>query len=563
LADDFEALTEMVFVRRAFQYLPLAERVGPAGSGAAAGPTEPGRKFTAWLLEHREIARPFFRSLGDVKDRPAAMAKLHELFLAEESLVLGFPDLAIAFATAVPAKHLRDQPNAATLVESFKWYAAPSFKPRYDMKKMPYELLRYIADTRVSLAERKWAVARYARSPTPQMAYFDIQYDTEHLFRGTPKKNDAKDYSLPNLAGLGGVCFDQAYYASEVCKALGIPAVVVFGRGGSGVPHSWFAHFSYNQGKPQWDARCGRYQGHLFLSGLVRDPALEDKIPDSVLSLLGVSMYVPLAARENADAAVALARLVEQSVKEKRTVDPAAVLKPWVDDYVARSSPDEKTLKTNTGWIQPRRAIEPVLMEDLIGGAIGYNLAHAPAWDYIVELRTADALPIPRTGRFLDLLISKTAKAYPDYSFTQLMRIIPTLAEFSVREGVYAKMMDIYSARADLQGRTLLALGDDLRDQKADDRALKVYEQAAQKCAALAEIVTKAAAKVEEIHMENNQRDAAINYYRRLFNNAKKDKDAGIFRNQTVHYQLGSRLAALLTAAGRASEAKTILRQIE
>jgi hypothetical protein len=561
LADDFEALNDLVYVRRGCKYLPMAERVGP-GATAGAAPNEAGIKFAAWLTQQRALARPLFRALADVKDAPAALARLHELTAADEKAVLAYPDLAIAFATSIPARHERPQPKPAGLVESFQWFANPSFKIRNDLKKLPYELLRFIADTRLSAAERKWAAGRYGRAANPHAAYFDIQYDIDHLMRGKAKKIDAADYSLPNLAALGGVCFDQAYYASEICKALGIPAVVVFGRGGSGVPHSWFAHFSYSGGKAQWDARCGRYQQHLYLSGLVRDPASEEKIPDSVLSLLGVSLYIPAVARESADAAVECARLVEQAVKEKRPAEVAA-LKPWVDEYVKRASPDEKALKAATGWIAARRTLDGLLVEDLLGGALGYNLAHGPAWDYIVELRSADALTVARTGRFLDLLISRTAKAYPDYSFTQLMRIVPTLPDFAVRENVYNKMLEIYSSRADLQGRTLIALGDELRDGKQRDRALKAYEQAAQKCMVLAEIVVKAAGKVEELYLENNQRDQAINYYRRLFLGSKRDPEAGIFRNQTAHYQLGSRLAALLNAAGRAAEAKGILKQIE
>jgi hypothetical protein len=50
--------------------------------------------------------------------------------------------------------------------------------------------------------------------------------------------------------------------------------------------------------------------------------------------------------------------------------------------------------------------------------------------------------------------------------------------------------------------------------------------------------------------------------YRRLFARTERLRIAENFRAQTSHYQLGSRLAELLTAAGRKDDAKRILSRL-
>jgi tetratricopeptide (TPR) repeat protein len=203
-------------------------------------------------------------------------------------------------------------------------------------------------------------------------------------------------------------------------------------------------------------------------------------------------------------------------------------------------------------------------VEDLIALAIQRNLAHAPAWDLIVELRKKDRLHVDRLDRFFDVLLSKTASKYPDFMYLTVMRTVPTIADADRRERIYKRVMEVYlpaaggqdgGKRPDLYGRVLIAVGDDYRGQGRKDAALQAYRQAATKCAQVAEIVVQAAQRAEDVYNEAKRPDLAIELYRQLFNSVKKDDGAGIFRNQTSHYQLGQRLAALLKAAGQADSA--------
>jgi tetratricopeptide (TPR) repeat protein len=545
--DDLDALADLVHHRRAAKRLAEALRI------MRPAPWD-GKALAAWLTANPAAARTICRALEDAKNAPLCLERLAELLAADEAAVKASPDLAAAFATAEPPAHERPQPRAAGLVESFLWYARPSAPLAMDARRLPFELSRHVADTRLGIEERRWAVERFGpgASFNPAKPYFDIKYDEDHLLRARPKRNLSVDYTLPNLQRLGGVCFDQAYYASETCKALGMPAAVVFGRGGSGVPHSWFAHLK-KDGR-SWDAQVGRYQQNLYLSGMVREPADGRMIPDSVLAAMGAALALPADRRERSLAAVALARLVNAATAEGKTGDVSVLTA--AAERAGIPAPGR-------AWIAAKRKPDASLVEDLLAEALKLNPVENSAWDLIAELRKADALTVARTGRFLDVAIRETARGYPDYSFLLVMRLVPTLPDGESREKSFRAAMAVYPNRPDLAGRLLIAVGDELRAAGSPDKAAAAYEEAAGRNVALCEIVVKAAARAEEIYEETKRPDAAVKLYQRLFSAARRDPMAGIFRNQTSHYQLGRRLAELLEKSGQGQQARAVLTQIE
>jgi tetratricopeptide (TPR) repeat protein len=557
-------LNDTVYADRACRYLLLGEKLPE------------GKKFAAWLLGNRGISRLMFRALGDVKSPEESLAKLQELVNADEKAVREYPDLAVAFATSQPQKHQREQPRPASMLDSFRWYTDPKLKFRCDLKVLPYDLLRYLADTRISIAERQWAMAAYGRSSDPAESYFHIDYDMDHLTKGKPKKIDAVPYSLDNLKRLGGVCHDEAYFASEVCKAVGVPACVVFGRGGSGVPHSWLACLRVKgvrlpdggQGQEaRWDAQVARYAEHHYFIGAVHEPAGGEELYDSVLRLYGEAAMLPLQQQEEADAAVALARLVEQASGADKPPDPTGTpaLRKLAEAYDLNRSADPGSPKADTSWMSPapKRPLGMPLAEDLMLLAIQRNLADPHAWDFLVELRKRDRLPVDRLDRFFEALMTRAVAKYPDFTYLMIMRTVPTIPEPAHRERVYKKVLDIFAKRPDLHGRILIAMADDYREQGKKELALQTYQQATVKCVHVAELVVKAAERAEEMFNDANRRDLAIDMYQHLFGKVQKDDMAGIFRNQTSHYQLGRRLADLLKAAGRPDAAKKVLSDIE
>ena len=546
------ALTDMVYAARACVYLPLAAR----GKG--------GEDFARWLLAHREVTRRLFRALEEGGSPAESLARLARLRAAEPQRVVAYPGLTVALATAQPLQHYRRQANPADLLASFRYYTDPGRRFRHDLKTMPYELAHYLADTRADVEDRQWATRRY-RNRTPATAYFDVEYDMPHFTTGRAKRIDSVPYTLANIAKIGGVCLDQAYYASEVCKAMGIPAAIVHGRGGAGVRHAWFAYCTVT-GSPRglratWTSRTGRYEGNLYFVGRVRNPVNGKMIPDSELTLRGSSAQLPLGRREAADTATALARLVD-GAGERLAAPSLDPLRTLAARHRERFAGKGGRRPQDVRWIVARRKMDLSLVEDLLSVAIRRNLAHRRTWDLLVELRKSDRLPVGHLGRFIKVLSGKTANRHPDYSCLLILRITPTIPDAAHRERIYRRLAGVYSSRPDLRGRLLIALGDDLRDRGVADKALEAYQQAARDGVELSEVVVKAARRAETLLLADNRRDLAIRMYRELFGRTKPQKIAEIFRSETSHYQLGSRLAALLTADGKKAEAKRILSRL-
>lgn len=545
----FGTLNDMMYVFRACAYLPLAEE--------ASG----GKELPQWLLEHRGVSRRLFRAMEDV-DKPAESLKaLWELVAADEKAVLEYPELAAAFATCQPLEHYRPQPEPCSMAESFRYYTRSTVDFRYDLKKMPFEISRYLADTRLNLKERRWAVGKYAKSANPAKSYFDLKYDDDHYRKGEPKKIAKLPYTLPSLRSTGGVCIEQAYYAAEVCKALGMPATIVSGRGRSGIAHAWVACLKISRGgtKARWDSDTGRYRALKYYTGQLRSPSTGRSILDSELMLVGGAAQLPLSRREEADAAVALARMVDRLRDSTPTVE-LDVINGLASRYDQPAAAKEGQAKASTDWIQAKRKLDLALVEDLMDMAVDRNLAFRPAWVFLIEMRQSDRLPVEHLDRFFDTLIGRTAEAFPDYSCEMVLRIVPTLSDASTREKVYRRALGVYGGRPDLTGRILTALGDDYRDRDKKRKALTAYEQAAVRSVKVPEVVLMASARAEAMLVEARRRDVAIKMYQKLFSKAKKEKTA--FRTQTAHYQLGMRLVQLFRDAGEHSAARRVLAKL-
>jgi hypothetical protein len=547
--DRVAALVDLEYARRACRYLPLAAKADTTG------------KLAGWLLEHRDVSRLLFRAMADVEKPADAMARFEQLWRAGSGKVAKFADLAVAFATAGELRHYRRQDKPATLVQSFDYYTGPGAAFRCEVGKLPYELARYLADTRASLADRKWAQATYGAAKDIDAAFFQIEYDMDYYRDGKPRKIESVPYTLSNLARVGGVCIDQAYFASEICKALGIPAAIVLGRGGTGVEHAWFARFVPDAKGGQWLSRTGRYQEHLYYVGVLRDPGGGEMILDSELMLLGSSMRLPLARREEADAAAALAGFVD-AVRDSAPPADVSLLAPLAEAGGKPVGGHKAPAAPRPAWIRAARKIDLALAEDLLDLSIQRDLAHGRAWRMLVELRKAGRIPVDHMSRFFSVLTEKTAAQNPEYSCQMVLQIVPTMPDAGARERSWRRAMEVYGQRPDLRGRLMIALGDDWRRAGQKDKALAAYRDAATQTAHLAEVVVLAAGRAEQLLLDGGRRDLAIQLYSHLFAKTEPMQVNEVFRAQTSHYQLGSRLAELLRQDGKQTAASDIRKRI-
>lgn len=91
-----------------------------------------------------------------------------------------------------------------------------------------------------------------------------------------------EDYSLPVIFREGGICVDQAYFASQAGKIQGLPTIQFLGSGLDG-RHAWFGYLPPNG---DWDMEAGRYADQLYITGHGFNPQTWSFTSDHEITLL-------------------------------------------------------------------------------------------------------------------------------------------------------------------------------------------------------------------------------------------------------------------------------------
>ncbi len=176
-----------------------------------------------------------------------------------------------------------------------------------DLKLMKPGHLKFVVDAPVSETEYTWALknARFPRSDFGR-AFSSVSYQHRRISDQAFVWNTG-DYTLSNIAGRGGICVDQAYFAMVAGKARGIPTLYFTGQGTDG-GHAWFG---YLKSGDRWEMDAGRYENQNYAVGNALDPQNWKPISDHELKSLaeGFREKTPFtAARDD----VLLARLFEE-----------------------------------------------------------------------------------------------------------------------------------------------------------------------------------------------------------------------------------------------------------
>lgn len=110
-----------------------------------------------------------------------------------------------------------------------------------------------------------------------------ITYRTDRVASQPPKLVwTGKPYTLDTILSEGGICVDQAYFASEAGKARGIPTLLFTGTAHDGY-HAWFGFFD---GGNSWRLDAGRYAEQRLVTGTAIDPQTWGPISDHELQFL-------------------------------------------------------------------------------------------------------------------------------------------------------------------------------------------------------------------------------------------------------------------------------------
>ncbi len=270
---------------------------------AMAGP------LRLWVLANPAFSTEYFELEGALDFRPAVYGILSELHAADPKLFATYASLATAIALVYDTPPPVDWPHRQVLpmalprrlvkpAEAFAYFvsldrAGKSLQP---LAKLDSAELRFLVDLALPDAERRWALER-VKAPLSKLesTYTDIRYREDRINLGQYVW-PSKDYSLPEIQREGGICVDQAYYATQAGKARGVPTLFFSGAGKDG-RHAWFGYLGIGQ---KWKMDAGRYANQRYVTGGALDPLSWTEISDHEIAFLSEGFRHERNAREAA-----------------------------------------------------------------------------------------------------------------------------------------------------------------------------------------------------------------------------------------------------------------------
>jgi len=252
-------------------------------------------ELRTYLMGSQNFSDQFFGLLSPLDHPPMVLNTLMVLWRHNQADFKEYANLAIAIAVvydilpppAWPHRQVTPQALARGLfppADVFDFFiksdrAGVLLQPLHTLAAAE---LKYVVDISANLDELAWA-QQTVQVPLAALdrVYSMIQYRQDRVNAGKLVWPLAS-YRLPEILQAGGICVDQAYFATMVGKAKGVPTLMFCGTGRDG-KHAWFG---YLDGSGHWQLDCGRYLYHDFVDGFAIDPQTWTVISDHELKFL-------------------------------------------------------------------------------------------------------------------------------------------------------------------------------------------------------------------------------------------------------------------------------------
>ncbi len=276
-------------------------QVSPSGAGDATPGERPlctnlSQPMQAWLIENAPFSEEFFSNLSGLDYVPRVFAILEGLHRRNPEKFARYSSLCLAIAIVydvppppywphaqVTAEALpRRLPNPA---EPFEWFTHEDMLGHtyFNLTRLRAEELKFVVDAAAPLSELQWSQHNVPyRLDQFEGAYSMVKYRTDRSSTPALLTWSGQPYTLPSIATEGGICIDQAYFASEAGKARGVPTLL-FGGAGQDGRHAWFG---YLDERGQWKLDAGRYAEQRLVTGRALDPQTWTEISDHELQFL-------------------------------------------------------------------------------------------------------------------------------------------------------------------------------------------------------------------------------------------------------------------------------------
>jgi hypothetical protein len=385
----------------------------------------------------------------------------------------------------------------------------------FDPRDLPWQLAIYMVDVKISPDEILWALNRYATKADIGEIYFDVPYDDSALYKGTQKKIDSHPYTLENLVTFGGVCVDQAYYATQIAKIRGIPSCVCTGQSGAGeVGHAWAGFLEAADSRAAWNFDTARYKEDLYWEADIVDPHTHDTITDADVGLLAE---------------------LQHSDRDQR-----------MESSMLMKLADMET---------PARRMEFYRM------AIHLSPGNRIAWMSLAQLGAEQELPQTEMNSVGQVVHDYAAQRYPDFACYMLEKMAAGMAT-DAQVASLDQIAALFRQRPDLQARIRIRQGELLHSENKDSDALMAYGDVLTNDLNAGPIVLLAIQKVDDILRAKNDLDRLAKIYDQVWRSMPVPS-ATAYATQSPYYEVGTNYARLLDELGNSTAAENVREQLQ
>ena len=172
----------------------------------------------------------------------------------------------------------KSQAKPCPYLDSFGWYVQHKEKFYPQFACMPWRLQVYLASEGIALGERDYVLANFKFSPSIGTIYSKIPYDSSKL-KDNVGRLGKSPYTLENLTQFGGLHRDQAFFASSVCHAFGVPAYMASGRSLMAGEQAWVG-WIIDERKGYKLLSHGRNPADPHFTTTIADPASGNQIDE-------------------------------------------------------------------------------------------------------------------------------------------------------------------------------------------------------------------------------------------------------------------------------------------
>lgn len=473
----------------------------------------PARDTLKWLLAQKRLFPTLMMAMSESDPPERVLAVLSKLRADEKDRLEDFPDLTAAFCVVWDTPAVDDpmeRMDPARMVPLFRYYSNAN-RMRFDLRTLPWQLAVYVVSNSISDEEIAWVQRQYQGRGAIGTVFFDVNYDLNAYFVARPKLIAAVPYTLPNLMRLGGICVDQAYYATHVARTLGVPAAVCTGQGGAGgVGHAWVGYLKV-QGRNTvlWDFNEGRYVEHLYYRGNVTDPQTRRGISDSDVAMLAELQNTTPDGRLQS---VALCKLVD-----KAPADAAY---------------------------------------DLYVKAITLSSGNRSAWLGLADLGANKKLSVDQLNRVAGVVQKFAATRYPDFALAMVRRLTSGQPEAEQIE-ILEKFRSSFRTRPDILAWLRVEQGDLFKAMDKPREAMAAYMDVLNNSLWAGPIVITALDRVDILLRNAGETRRLPAIYKQVFERMPKPQPSAMIMS-TPFWSVGQKYASLLRELGDVRGAQSL-----